>query len=100
MMLGVKQSHRRFHVGWDQLASSAGPPFRKHREIRVGRRGEAPLVAPYRFRSPNKAMDLGVTQSRRVVEPAVMSATVTELRRGRARFFLTVSTPHGLLEAP
>jgi len=33
-------------IGWDQLVSSAGPPCRKQREIRVGWRGEAPLVPP------------------------------------------------------
>ena len=34
------------------------PTIRKHREIMVGRRGEAPLVPPYSFRRPNKAMAL------------------------------------------
>ncbi len=47
-----------FNVGWDKLASSAGPPCRKHREILVGRRSETPLVPPYMFRRPNKAMAL------------------------------------------
>ncbi len=28
----------------------------------VGRRGEAPLVPPYNFRSPNKAMALSARQ--------------------------------------
>ena len=36
-----------FNVGWDQLASSAGPPKAKCRKMMVGRRGEAPLVPPY-----------------------------------------------------
>ncbi len=31
----------------------------------VGRRGEAPLVPPYRFRSPNKALVLRDEQSGR-----------------------------------
>ena len=34
------------------------PTIGNRREIRVGRRGEAPLVPPYSFRSLNKAMAL------------------------------------------
>ena len=34
------------------------PTIGKCREILVGRRDEAPLVPPYRLRSPNKAMAL------------------------------------------
>ena len=34
------------------------PTIRKHREILVGRRGEAPLVPPYSLRRTNKAMAL------------------------------------------
>ena len=39
----------------------------------VGRRGEAPLVPPYRFRRPNKAMALRGTQrdSRPFPSPAI-----------------------------
>ena len=60
---GACQGHRLFHVEWDKLASSAGPPCRRHREIMVGRRDEAPLVPPYKFRRPNKAMALGACRS-------------------------------------
>ena len=43
-----------FKVGWDQLASSAGPPSRNvEKSWWVG---EAPLLPPYRFRRLNKAM--------------------------------------------
>ena len=34
------------------------PTIGKRREFMVGRRGEAPLVPPYKFRRPNKAMAL------------------------------------------
>ncbi len=51
---GTCQSHRLFNVGWDKLASSAGPPLGKRREILVGRRGETPLVPPYKFRNPTR----------------------------------------------
>ena len=40
-----------FNVGWDQLASSAGPPSKNH----GGPALEALLVPPYSFRRPNKA---------------------------------------------
>ena len=36
-----------FKVGWDKLASSAGPPSKSLLKNAVGRRGEAPLVPPY-----------------------------------------------------
>ena len=36
----------------------------------VGRRGEAPLVPPYKFRRPNKAMALAMPPSRLVEAPA------------------------------
>ena len=34
------------------------PTIGNHREIRVGRRGEAPLVPPYKLRRPNKVIAL------------------------------------------
>ena len=56
-------------VAWDRAARlfqrrvgparfERRPTIGNRREILVGRRGEAPLVPPYRLRRPNKAMVL------------------------------------------
>ena len=58
------QGHRLFQGRVGPARFERRPTIRKHREIMVGRRGEAPLVPPYSFRSPNKAMALLSTQVR------------------------------------
>ena len=52
------QGHRLFHSRVGQARFERRPTSGKRREIMVGRRDEAPLVPPYRFLRPNKAMAL------------------------------------------
>ena len=52
------QGHRLFQGRVGPARFERRPTIRKHQEIMVGRRGEAPLVPPYSFRRPNKAMAL------------------------------------------
>ncbi len=47
----------------------------------VGRRGEAPLVPPYTFRSPNKAMALHSSCGRGCLSVVAVSSRPTPTRR-------------------
>ncbi len=53
-----KQGDRLFQCRVGPTRFERRPTIRKHREFMVGRRGEAPLVPPYRLHRPNKAMAL------------------------------------------
>ena len=57
---GVEPPHskREFLRRVGQVRFERRPTNGKRREIMVGLRGEAPLVPPYKFRSPNKAIAL------------------------------------------
>ena len=63
--------HRLFQGRVGQARFERRPTIGNRREIMVGRRGEAPLVPPYSFRRPNKAMavasDLAELTSPKVV---------------------------------
>ena len=54
------QGHRLFQRKVRPAQFERQPTIGKRREIRVGRRGETPLVPPYKFHRPNKAMALGI----------------------------------------
>ena len=77
------QGHRLFQGRVGPARFERRPTIRKRREIRVGRRGETPL-APYKFRRPNKEMDLVLVYDgfRRSTRPA-SSCCVSRWSRSR-----------------
>ena len=56
--LAEQAGHRLFQGRVGPAQFERRPTIGNRREFMVGRRGEAPLVPPYRLRSPNKAMPL------------------------------------------
>ncbi len=64
LLLRIVQGHHLFQSRVGPVRFERRPTIGTQLEIMVGRRVEAPLVPPYRFRRPNKAMALRIAEER------------------------------------